>query len=93
MVSQLPTFSFKGVRVPPKLVIPLLAGVGLIAAMLVSTPWLTLSLIGIAYLISLPFSYRQYRRLRIEAEKLHASSAAAAPAEEDEAAPFSTESR
>ena len=94
MVSQLPTFSFKGVRVPPKLVIPLLAGVGLIAAMLVSTPWLTLSLIGIAYLISLPFSYRQYRRLRREAEKLHASMpAAAAPTEEDEAAPFLPEAR
>ncbi|EWY37125.1 CDP-diacylglycerol--serine O-phosphatidyltransferase [Skermanella stibiiresistens SB22] len=72
MVSQWPTFSFKGIRVPQKYVIPLLAAVGIIAAMLVSTPWLTLAMIGIAYLISLPFSFRQYRRLRHEAELLHA---------------------
>ncbi|WP_343038670.1 hypothetical protein [Skermanella pratensis] len=71
MVSQWPTFSFKGIRVPQKYVIPLLAAVGLLAAMLVSTPWLTLALIGVAYLASLPFSLRQYRRLRREAERLH----------------------
>ncbi|UEM20161.1 CDP-diacylglycerol--serine O-phosphatidyltransferase [Skermanella mucosa] len=71
MVSQWPTFSFKGIRVPQKYVIPLLAAVGLLAAMLVSTPWLTLALIGLAYLASLPFSLRQYRRLRREAERLH----------------------
>ena len=93
MVSQLPTFSFKGIRVPQKFVIPVLAGVGLIAAMLVSTPWLTLALIGIAYLISLPFSLRQYRRLRSEAEKLHAAAAVAAASEEDESAPLSPEAR
>jgi len=74
-------------------VIPVLAGVGLIAAMLVSTPWLTLAMIGIAYLISLPFSFRQYRRLRREADKLHAAAAALATSEEDEAGPFSPEAR
>ena len=79
---------------PQKFVIPVLAGVGLIAAMLVSTPWLTLALIGIAYLISLPFSLRQYRRLRSEAEKLHAAAAAVTVAsEEDESAPLSPETR
>ena len=61
--------------------------------MLVSTPWLTLALIGIAYLISLPFSLRQYRRLRREAEKLHAAASAAAALEKDEAAPLSPEAR
>lgn len=70
MVSQLPTFSLKGIRVPQSMVVPVLAGVGLIAAALVSTPWLTLSLIGIAYVISLPFSFRQFRRLKAEARRL-----------------------
>jgi CDP-diacylglycerol--serine O-phosphatidyltransferase len=90
MVSQWPTFSFKGMRIPQKFVVPVLAGVGLVAAMLVSTPWLTLSLIGVAYLASLPFSLRQYRRLREEAERLHAESTVVAEgtaAEEVEAAP------
>jgi CDP-diacylglycerol--serine O-phosphatidyltransferase len=70
MVSQLPTFSMKGIRVPQTWVVPVLAGVGLIAAALVSAPWLTLSLIGIAYVVSLPFSFRQFRRLKAEARRL-----------------------
>lgn len=71
MVSELPTFSLKGVRVPQRWVIPVLAGIGLLAAALVSRPWLTLALIAAAYAASLPFSYRQYHRLREEAQRLH----------------------
>lgn len=70
MVSQLPTFSMKGIRVPQTWVVPVLAGVGLLAAALVSAPWLTLSLIGIAYVASLPLSFRQFRRLKAEARRL-----------------------
>jgi CDP-diacylglycerol--serine O-phosphatidyltransferase len=70
MVSELPTFSLKGVRVPQRWVVPVLAGIGLLTAALVSRPWLTLALIGVAYPASLPFSYRQYHRLREEAQRL-----------------------
>src|SRR3954452_2071850 len=42
MVSQLPTFSMKGIRVPQKYVMPVLVCVGLLAAALVSAPWPTL---------------------------------------------------
>lgn len=63
MVSKLPTYSFKGVRVPQKLVLPLLIGFGLAVAWLVSAPWQFFSALLGAYLISLPISYRSYLRL------------------------------
>lgn len=72
MISPLPTYSFKGLRVPQAYIIPVLAIIGFLAAALVSAPWPTLTLVGFAYLASLPYSYRQYQRLRAKAEKLHA---------------------
>jgi CDP-diacylglycerol--serine O-phosphatidyltransferase len=68
MVSQLPTWSFKNFRVPEAVLLPLLIGVGLYAAFLVSEPWGALALGGLVYLGMLPFSLRSYRRLRAEAE-------------------------
>lgn len=63
-ISTLPTFSMKGLHVHDRYIVPVLVGVGLLAAFLVSAPWLTLSLIGIIYLASLPFSLRQFKRLQ-----------------------------
>jgi CDP-diacylglycerol--serine O-phosphatidyltransferase len=63
MISKIPTFSFKQVRVPQRLVVPLLLAVGLIAALLVTATWLTLSGFLILYLCSIPLSVRAYRRL------------------------------
>ncbi len=72
MVSRLPTFSFKGTRVPYPYIIPVLVGVGLLAASLVSQPWLTLTLIGSAYLVSIPFSVSRYRFLERTAAQMKA---------------------
>lgn len=83
MVSQVPTFSLKGLRVPQRLVAPVLLGVGLLAAALVSAPWITLALLEIAYLASLPFSYRQFRSLQRAAERLQAEAAAPPEAGDD----------
>lgn len=63
MVSTLPTFSFKKVRVPHELAVPGLALVGLFAAALVSQPWWTVTVTGLVYLATIPFSVRQYNRL------------------------------
>ena len=63
MVSSIPTFSVKRIRVPHRLMVPVLAAVGLVAAALVSAPWMLLSVVGICYIGSLPFSLRQYRKL------------------------------
>ena len=46
MVSRVPTLSFKTVRVAPHLVAPLLVLVGLLAAVIVTAPYLTLAVGG-----------------------------------------------
>ena len=59
MVSRLPTLSFKTVRVGPRLIAPLLVLVGLLAAVLVTVPYLTLAVVAVLYLLALP--YTMYR--------------------------------
>jgi CDP-diacylglycerol--serine O-phosphatidyltransferase len=66
MVSRLPSFSFKKVRVRRDWVLPLLLAVAAAAAALVSFPWYTLTIVGLAYLATLPFAYRTYKRLARE---------------------------
>lgn len=63
MISRLPTYSFKRIKVAHHLVLPTLIGVGAFAAFLVSSTWNTLIAIGLLYLGSLPASYLSYRRL------------------------------
>lgn len=63
MVSQVPTYSGKSIRVPHRYVLPLLLLVGLLAAFLVGAPWATLTAVSLAYVSSIPFSYLEFRRL------------------------------
>ncbi|MBF0335621.1 MAG: CDP-diacylglycerol--serine O-phosphatidyltransferase [Alphaproteobacteria bacterium] len=76
MVSTLPTFSFKRLRVPVKWVLPTLLVVGLMAAFMVSNPWTTMSGIIVAYLCSIPFSLRRFRQLKRQAAELRGDEAA-----------------
>ena len=64
MVSTIPTFSGKGMRVPQNYVVPALVGVGLVAAFLVSQPWWTLFFLGVAYLVLIPVSLRRFHTLK-----------------------------
>lgn len=64
MVSQVPTYSFKRVKVKRELVPLVLLGVGVVAALLLNEPWYTLFLLGAAYLATMPFSYLAYRKQR-----------------------------
>jgi CDP-diacylglycerol--serine O-phosphatidyltransferase len=68
MVSTIPTFSFKKARVPNAWVLPMLLIVGLLAAFLVTEPWLTLFVLGAAYIGLIPISVRAFRRLKAQAE-------------------------
>ncbi|HZQ11971.1 MAG TPA: CDP-diacylglycerol--serine O-phosphatidyltransferase [Pseudolabrys sp.] len=81
MVSRLPVFSGKrvGKRVPPEMVLPVFVVVVLFFALLISYPWVVLTLGTLAYLACLPLgwlSYRNYQRKDAEAV-----TAAAAPAQ------------
>ncbi len=70
MVSQVPTYSFKRMKVPQHWVLPTLIGAGLVISGVVSAPWFSLGIVLIAYLLSIPVSYRSYRRLLRSAEAL-----------------------
>ncbi|MEE8516153.1 MAG: CDP-diacylglycerol--serine O-phosphatidyltransferase [Alphaproteobacteria bacterium] len=89
MISRIPTYSFKQFKVPHRMVLPMLLLVGLMAALLITALWVTLNLVGIAYMISLPLSVRSYRKLEREAARLRERSAgqekAAAQAADDKA--------
>lgn len=79
MISAIPTFSMKGLRIPQRFVVFVLLGVGVTAAALVSAPWTTLSFVGLAYIISIPFSARRYKLLETEAARLQESAAGDEP--------------
>ncbi len=63
MVSRLPTVSFKTVRVSPNAVAPLLVLVALLAAVLVTVPYLTLAIVSVLYLLALPYTLYRHRWL------------------------------
>jgi CDP-diacylglycerol--serine O-phosphatidyltransferase len=69
VVSTLPMYSGKGIKLRQRHVLPVLMLVGLLFAAIVGYPWYTFSLLGIGYVSSIPFSIRSYRRLRSEAAR------------------------
>jgi len=77
MVSTIPTFSFKKVRIPTNWVLPMLLIIGALAAFLVTEPWLTLVVVGIVYIGLIPVSIRSFRRLKAQAERAEPDPAAA----------------
>ncbi len=80
LVSRIPTFSLKGVRIPQEQIVPVLIGVVLLAALLVTLPWATLVLLGCVYLVSIIFSVRRYAFLKRAAEQLRISAGVEAEA-------------
>ena len=64
MISTVPTVSLKRLRVPHHLVVPSLLGIGLLAAFVTTAPWLTLTIIGLAYVGSFPLTMRAAQKLR-----------------------------
>lgn len=80
MVSRIPTFSGKRLRVPHEYVLPMLLLVGVLAAFLVTEPWTTITLVGIIYAGSIPVSARAFRKLRNQAAELRGKEATGADA-------------
>ncbi len=63
MVSRLPTLSPKNLRVPQRLIAPLLVLVGLGAAVLLTVPFLGLAAVAVGYLVLIPYAGYRYRWL------------------------------
>lgn len=66
MVSRIPTFSLKKLVISPGLVLPFLLSLFIAIGLLYSYPWQTLSLIGVAYLITIPFSIKAFSVLEAQ---------------------------
>lgn len=66
MVSRIPTFSTKMIKLPSKFAVPVLAFAALIIAALVHAPWQTLTIVGLAYMIAIPFAFSHFRKLQKE---------------------------
>lgn len=62
MVSNIPTFSTKQIRITYKMRIPVLGLFAILIAGLINEPWPTLTLMGIVYLFLMPFGVRHYNR-------------------------------
>jgi len=64
MVSRLPVFSGKrvGKRVAPEMVLPVFVAVVLFFALLISYPWVVLTIGTVCFLASLPLGYLSYRK-------------------------------
>jgi len=68
MISRIPTYSFKRLRVPHHMVRVAMAGVAAVAAAMITEPWLALATLIIAYMITIPFSIRSFNRRQRETE-------------------------
>jgi CDP-diacylglycerol--serine O-phosphatidyltransferase len=71
MVSRLPTFSFKKVKIPTAAILPILVVAGLLVAGLAGAPWRTLTLVVLLYIVSFGYSAWTFRRLKAEADRMH----------------------
>jgi CDP-diacylglycerol--serine O-phosphatidyltransferase len=70
LVSRLPVYAGKRLRVPRHSVLPLMLGVVFVTAMLFAYTWITITVCALAYIVFLPFSARAYaRRAATEASK------------------------
>ena len=79
MISRLPTFSMKKVRLGREMMLPALIGVAVLAAALINFTWWTLAVLGLIYLCSIPFAVTTARRMAREAEETRLAQAVEPP--------------
>ena len=83
MVSRMPTYSFKTLKIPQRHVLPFMVLAALFLAGIAGRPWLTLTLAAALYLATFPFSIRSFNRLKNEAERLHEDESGDTPNDQD----------
>lgn len=80
MVSRIPTFAAKNVRISPDYIIPVMVWCAFVVVALIIEPWKALIVLGFLYLGSIPFSIRHYRRLaRMSNQSVTSSSESTLP--------------
>jgi CDP-diacylglycerol---serine O-phosphatidyltransferase len=73
LVSTIPTFSGKlmGERIRGELLLPIMTAVAALVGLLVTYPYGTLTVLTLAYLAMIPFSYRRFHHLQREWDRAH----------------------
>jgi len=66
MISRMPTYSFKRLRVPQHIVPVAMAAIAVLAAAMITEPWSTLAGLIVAYVATFPFSIRSFRKTQRE---------------------------
>ncbi len=61
LISKVPTFSFKKIRIPRKLTIFLFLGIGVLSISLIFFTFETLLIMGLGYFLLIPLSFLSYR--------------------------------
>ncbi|MBQ8677750.1 MAG: CDP-diacylglycerol--serine O-phosphatidyltransferase [Alphaproteobacteria bacterium] len=69
MVSRIPTISTKRLKIPAYMLIPLMLVVALFASFIITQPWLTLGLMVICYILSIPLGVIIFIKAKRLAEK------------------------
>jgi CDP-diacylglycerol--serine O-phosphatidyltransferase len=64
MIASLATFSWSAVRLRHGMRLAALALVALVGGALISAPWTTLTVVAVAYVLSVPFGVRAYARVK-----------------------------
>lgn len=70
MISKVPLFSFKKVRVQRAAVVPIMAAFGFTVFALWRDPYMTISVLAALYVLSVPLSVRAHRRAMAEVRRL-----------------------
>lgn len=63
MISRIPTWSSKQIKLPAKMAMPALAVTALLIAALIQAPWHTLTIMCVTYIASIPLSIRHFRKV------------------------------
>ena len=69
MASRVPTLSLKKMHISTRFQIPVALFIIFVIGMLVAHSWITLGMLGICYLVSIPICGMVYMRLRSSYEK------------------------
>lgn len=63
MVSRIPTWSTKQLKLPHNMVMPMLAFATFLIAAIIQAPWHTLTIICLIYIATIPFAIRHFRKI------------------------------
>jgi len=69
MISHIPTWSTKQIKIKSKWTMPLLAGIVFMIAALIQAPWITLTFMSCTYTLTIPFAIRHFRKTAKEMEE------------------------